>query len=125
MASTTNELQQSRISVSEIDYIPVQPKGGLIGFVCFTLNASFRLGNIAVYQRLDGSGIRLVFPAKKLATGATVDSARPLSREVGEAVTKAVADHISMLHEKLAVTEEARKTRIGGDENGRLAQDLA
>ena len=124
MAITTNELPQSSISVSEVEYIPVRPKGGLIGFVCFTLNGSFRLGNIAVYQRLDGSGIRLVFPAKKLATGATVESARPLSRAIGEAITRAVADHISRLYDQQRSNQEVMKTRFGGDHNGRLAQNL-
>mgnify|MGYP001597376287 CR=1 FL=1 len=100
--------------VSEVEYQPIRPRGGLLGFVSLLLNQSLRLSGIAIYSRLDG-GIRLVFPEKALPHGAIVELICPITRQCGELLTKAVETHIDQLEAKAgAIT----KMRSGGVEDG-------
>lgn len=76
-------------TVSEINIVPVKPRDGLIAFASFVVDNKFYVGNVAIFTRLDGHGIRLVFPKKRVGD-ALVDCVHPIKREVGEAITEAV-----------------------------------
>ncbi|MBI5072141.1 septation protein SpoVG family protein [Candidatus Falkowbacteria bacterium] len=54
------------VRISEIQIVPVKPNDGLIGFASFVLDQKYYVGSVAIYTRLDGSGYRLVYPAKKV-----------------------------------------------------------
>ena len=54
------------VKLSEIQVIPVKPRDGLIGFVSFVLDEKYYVSSVAIYTRLDGSGYRLTYPAKKI-----------------------------------------------------------
>jgi len=79
------------LTISEVEWLPVKPRGGLIGFASCIANNQLFIGNIAVYTRPDGSGIRLVYPSKTLPNGLTISCVHPICREAGQAITEAVA----------------------------------
>lgn len=83
--------------VSEVEIVPVKPHGGLVAFASCVINRQFYLGNIAVHTRPDGSGIRLVFPAKTLPNGLTISCVHPICREAGQVITNAVAKKMEEL----------------------------
>lgn len=51
--------------VTRIAFKQVTRDGSLIGFVSFNYNSEFSLTNIAVHERADKRGIRLVYPQNK------------------------------------------------------------
>jgi len=101
-------MEQPTFIITEVDFQPIRPRGGLLGFASMVLDQALRLSGIAVYSRPDGSGIRLVFPQRTLPHGAVVELICPITRQCGELLTKVVEGHI----ERLA------KMRSGGDEDG-------
>ena len=52
--------------VTEIEFIPIKPTAGLIGFASFVLDEKYFVSSVAIYTRLDGSGLRIVYPSKKI-----------------------------------------------------------
>lgn len=74
------------MNISDIEFVPIRPRGGLLGFVEFIVNDAFFVGDVAVHSRLDGSGIRLVYPSKRLVTGKEINVFRPIRREVAEEI---------------------------------------
>ena len=85
--------------VSEVEIIPVKPHNGLIAFASCLVNSQLYLGDIAIHTRPDGSGFRLVYPAKTLQHGKTVNIVHPITKEAGETIHQAV---IGRLQELLA-----------------------
>ena len=54
--------------ITEVQFYPVKPKEGLIGFASLVLNGNLYLSSIGVFTRKDGSGYRLTYPSKKIGT---------------------------------------------------------
>ena len=77
--------------ISEVQVFPVRPQDGLIAFASCILGGQIYIGNLGVYTKPDGSGIRLVFPVKTLPNGLTISCVHPICREAGSAITEAVA----------------------------------
>lgn len=85
--------------ISSIVFIPIRPtEKGLIGFANLTYDEQIALNGIAVYTRLSGEGFRLVYPLKVLANGKEVNYFCPLTRSVGDILTKAVSDKVANLN---------------------------
>ncbi len=84
-------------TITELQFYPVKPQDGLLGFVSFVLDGKFWMGSVAVFTRKDG-GYRLVYPTRKVA-GQNVNIFHPINHEVGilveEAVSKKVAEIFS------------------------------
>jgi stage V sporulation protein G len=79
------------VVINEIQIIPIKPHNGLVGFASCIINNQFYAGNIAIYTSLSSPlGFRLVFPQKKLASGLVVDCFYPITKEPGDAVSKAI-----------------------------------
>ena len=77
--------------VSEIQIIPVKPKDGLIAFASCVIDGRFYLGNIAVYTSpTSPDGYRLLYPIKVLPNGKEIHCVHPITKEVGEAVKRAI-----------------------------------
>lgn len=74
-------------TVSEINIIPVKPMDGLVAFASFVVDRKFYIGNVAVFTKLDGDGIRLVYPTKN-----QIQCVHPISREAGSAITRAIQE---------------------------------
>jgi hypothetical protein len=64
---------------------------GLIGFANCLYGRQLALNGIAVYTRPDGSGIRLVFPQRDLPNGLRIHLFHPVTREITDLLTEAVA----------------------------------
>lgn len=94
--------------VTNMQFVPVKPNGGHIGFVSFVVDHKWYIGSVAVYTRLDGHGIRLVYPKKN-----QINCVHPISRVAGDAVTSAVVSKLNELpnsyfHSDQNVYEELR-----------------
>lgn len=87
------------IRISEIELIPIKPNAGLIGFASFVLDKRYYVGSVAIYTKLDGTGYRLVYPAKKVGLK-NVNVFHPINREVGEAIDEAVMNKINELFDE-------------------------
>jgi len=79
--------------VSEIQFIPVKPSNGLIGFCSFVLYESFYCSSIAIFARPEG-GYRLVYPKKNLGEK-QIDIFHPIHKEAGDKVEKSVLKKIN------------------------------
>lgn len=83
----------SPTTISEIQFYPVKPQDGLLGFVSFVINGQFWMGSIAVFTRREG-GYRLVYPTRKVA-GQNVNVFHPINQEVGLLVERAVSEKVA------------------------------
>lgn len=96
------------IEVTDIQITPFRPKNGFLGFCTCQINNQFFLGDIAIFSRPKG-GVRLGFPEKKLANGATVDIFKPLNGDVDKAIESAVMERYEQL---------MKCDKNGGSKNG-------
>ena len=69
--------------IDEINFIPIKPNNGHIGFVSF-LYGEFYMGSIAVHTKSSG-GIRLVYP---MSNG--INTYHPISKETGYEIERLV-----------------------------------
>ena len=78
--------------VSDVTFYPTRltPKG-MIGFGGCLFNRQIAFNGIAIYTKPDGSGIRLLFPTRELPNGRTVTLFHPVTREITDLLTEAVA----------------------------------
>jgi stage V sporulation protein G len=53
-------------AVTEVQFYPVKPKNGLIGFASMLIFNSIYLSSIGVYTRKNGKGYRITYPTKKI-----------------------------------------------------------
>lgn len=85
--------------VSEVEFIPIKPRGGLIGFASCIVDGKFYIGGIGVHTALNDEKLRLAWPCRKIGT-VNIPLCHPISREAGRAVEKAVTDKVIELMEK-------------------------
>ncbi len=78
-----------KTKIDEIEFIPVKPKNGLIGFVSFVLDEKLYCSSIGVHTRPQG-GIRLVWPLTRTGMKAVY----PISKELYFETEIAVADKV-------------------------------
>ena len=93
------------IIVSEIEILPVKPRGGLVAFATCVIDGRFFVGDIGVHSRPDGSDYRLVFPSKLLPNGAKINVFNPINRETGDQLKSKIIEAY------LNLAEKAKKTR--------------
>lgn len=75
--------------ITEINIVPVKPKNGLVGFASFVVDDKLYIGNVAIFTRRDGNGIRLVYPTKPVGTR-QIDCVHPISQDAGIEITNAI-----------------------------------
>ncbi len=81
----------NRISISEIQIIPIKPREGHIGFASCVINDSIFMGSIAVYTSTSTpEGYRLVYPSKKLLNGKELYIFHPICKESGKMISTAI-----------------------------------
>ena len=86
------------IKVDNIQFIPIKPQSGLVGFASCEIDETFYLGSLGVYTNLSSPGTyRITYPCKKLRNGELIQIFFPLSEEVNEAITKAISNKVSQL----------------------------
>lgn len=86
-------MTSDKTTISEIQFYPVKPKDGLLGFVSFVLEGKFWMGSVAVFSRPDG-GYRLVYPTRKVA-GQNINIFHPITHEAGQEVETAVSEKVA------------------------------
>ncbi len=87
-------MSQTPTKISEIQFVPVKPRDGHVGFVSFVIDGKFWIGSVAVYTRLDGTGYRLVYPTRKVGEK-NLNTFHPISSEVGRAMEEAVGNKVT------------------------------
>ena len=86
------------IELTKIDFKRIRGgKLGLLGFVSFILNDTFAVNGVAVYSRIEGEGIRLVWPTRKRKTGKDITLFHPLRKDTYKAIETAVYGYIQTL----------------------------
>lgn len=78
--------------LSEIQFTPIRPKDGIVGFASFILDGWLYIGSIAVMTRLQG-GYRLLYPTRKMA-GQNIGIVHPIQRDFGRRVEEKVIGRI-------------------------------
>ena len=96
-------------TISEIQFYPVKPKDGLLGFVSFVLDGKFWMGSVAVFSRPDGR-YRLVYPTRKVG-GQNINIFHPITHEAGQQVEAAVSEKVAeVLSENYESDETTQNT---------------
>ena len=85
------------MKISSIKVKQVVPENGLIGFASLIIDGWLYLGNISIFSRAEGGGIRLVFPGKKLNNGSIINIFYPIKNEHYFELERAVAEKCSFL----------------------------
>lgn len=85
--------------ISNIQYVPVPPENGLIGFVSFVVDDKFKFGDIAVYTKPNGS-YSLAYPTRTLKNGRTITIARPITAELENFISSSVSIFLENLLKK-------------------------
>jgi len=93
-------MNQPPLVVSEVRIVPVKPAGGLVAFASCVINGQLYMGGIAIHTRPDGSGFRLVYPAKTLPNGKAINVVHPITPETGEVIRKTIVAEFQRLMEK-------------------------
>ena len=79
-----------KLSIDEIQISPINPQKSLVGFASVVLDGSLYLGCIAIHCDLLNQSFRCVYPTKKFKDGKEIPIYRPITKEAGEAVQKAI-----------------------------------
>ena len=81
--------------ITEIDFVPIKPNKGLIGFASFVLDGYFYLSGIGVHTRLDGgSTYRLLYPNNDFTKKPQF---HPITKEIGDLIEQEVSVYINHL----------------------------
>jgi len=83
----------NKTTISEIQFYPVKPQDGLLGFVSFVLDGKFWMGSVAVFSRREG-GYRLVYPTRKVG-GQNINVFHPINQEADQQVEAAVSEKVA------------------------------
>ncbi len=95
----------TNIKISDIDFLPVPPRNGFIGFASFILNDAFRLSKIAVHTRLDGH-IRLVYPEAPFPNGKILNIVYPINPVAAKIIEESIERFLEQLRNKVEKTKQ-------------------
>lgn len=77
------------MKITEIQIIPIKSKNGLVAFGSYVLDNNLYLGSIGTHKKLDGSGHRITYPAKKVGNK-NINIYHPINKEISKAIEKAI-----------------------------------
>ena len=97
------------VNLSEIQFIPVSPQNGLVGFVSFVIDEKYYVSSIAVYTRLSRAGYRLVYPSKKVGQ-ININTFRPIDALVGIKIEEKVSKKVTEIFDKECNENYDRRT---------------
>lgn len=81
-----------KITISEIELVPVRAKEGLTFFASCILDRKYFVGNLAVFTLRDGSGFRIVYPTKMLRNGTQIPLFYPVDKEISAKIQNAISN---------------------------------
>ncbi len=70
--------------ITEIQIMPIKPKGGLVAFASFVLDDSLYLGSVGIATRLQG-GYRLIYPTRQTGNK-DINVFHPINKTFADAV---------------------------------------
>lgn len=77
--------------IDNVEFIPIKPHSGLVGFVSCEIDGLYYIGGLGVYTNLNRPGFyRVTYPCKKLGNGELVKLFSPLSEALNQAITEAI-----------------------------------
>ena len=84
-------IKTENLIITEVSILPIKPRDGLIAFASCIINNFLYIGSIAIHSSpINPEIYRLVYPMKVLPNGKKINCVHPVSKEAGEAITKAV-----------------------------------
>lgn len=87
--------------ITEIEIYPIRPRNGLVAFASCLFDGKLSLNSIAIHTRADGTGYRLVYPAKVLPNGKVVNTFYPITKEAGAEIEAAIVAELEKMSEKV------------------------
>jgi hypothetical protein len=78
--------------VTEVNFVPIRPQNGHLGFVSCVFGDSFYLGSIAVHSRPSG-GVRLVYPQIR-----GINAFYPINGKIGKVLEMAVEAKLKAMY---------------------------
>ncbi len=103
----------NEIVITEVSIYPVRPKDGLVAFASCLFDNKLSLNSIAIYTKPDGSGYRLVYPAKTLPNCKEINLFYPINKETADIIHKAIISEYEKLAEKVMKGVNDEHRRIG------------
>lgn len=87
------------MTITEIQILPIKPNNGLVAFASVVFDDCLYLGSIGVYRRLDGNGLRITYPTKKIGDK-NINIYHPINQETSKAIEKAIIERAEKLFDK-------------------------
>lgn len=82
------------MKISDVQFVPIQQREGLVGFASFIYNSEFKISNIGVHINLSGN-VRLVFPGNKFGSYIF-----PINKELNKEMSDAVSEKYQEILDK-------------------------
>lgn len=73
------------MKITEIQITPIKPQDGLVAFGSVVLDGHIYLGSIGIYRKLDGGGLRINYPTKKVGDK-NINIYHPITRELSKLI---------------------------------------
>jgi DNA-binding cell septation regulator SpoVG len=89
----------TKMTISEINIVPVKPVNGFVAFASCVVNEQIYLGSLGVHKRLDGTGYRITYPTKRVGSR-ELNFYHPLTSEVGLTIERAITNKCQELFER-------------------------
>lgn len=87
-----------KFKVNNVEFIPIKPHSGLVGFASCEIDGLYYIGGLGVYTNLNKPGFyRVTYPCKKLGNGELVRLFSPLSEELNKTITEAINQKVQKL----------------------------
>ncbi len=96
------------MKISEVQIVPIKPKGGLMGFASFVLNDNLYLGSIGIMTRPEG-GYRLTYPTKAVGNK-NLNLFYPISKTFAQKVEKAIINRFEEVMKKVNNNDRYNRT---------------
>lgn len=79
--------------VTEVQFIPIKARNGLIGFGSCVFDDKLYLGGIGIHTHLDGRGLRITYPTKKVGA-VNMPLYHPINEKVGLLIEEAITARV-------------------------------
>lgn len=86
--------------ITEVNIILIKPKNGLLGFASVVLDEKIYLGSIGIHSKLDGSGLRLTYPTKKIGDS-DLNIFHPINRALSKEIEEAIFNQFKKVMTKV------------------------
>lgn len=87
-------------TITEVQILPIKPRGGLVAFASLILNDSLCLTSIGIHQKLDGSGYRLTYPTK-IVGARNMNLYHPITKALSKAIEEAIFNKFKEVMSKI------------------------